>query len=282
MQQNQMKNIKKMVKSSGTSFFWSMRLLPTPKRNAMYTLYAFFRHIDDIVDGNLPNEKKVELIKAWREELNNIYDKKVPTTDIGRKIYKNCMRFKLPKSEFIKMLDSISMDLPKPVQAPSIDDFNIYCRGVAGVPGNLTLRIAGCDDEELIEQLSTVLGRALQITNILRDVKEDAQADRIYIPCELLEYAGITSRKPAEVLVDKNLVVAREKLSQMAENDYKEALVLIKKLPNKSARQIKMIANIYKRYFDIMKNRGWEIISPKPKIGKINKLCIILKTFFGK
>lgn len=271
-----------MVKKSGTSFFWSMRLLPTPKRNAMYTLYAFFRHIDDIVDGSLLSEQKIELINAWREELNNIYDKKVPTTDIGRKIYKNCMRFKLPKSEFVKMLDSISMDLPEPLKAPTIEDFNRYCRGVAGVPGNLTLRIAGCEDENLIEDLSTTLGRALQITNILRDVKDDAQADRIYIPEEMLEYAGISSRNPAMVLVDKNLAIAREKLSQLAEDDYKKALLLIKTLPPKTARQIKMIANVYKRYFDIMKNRGWEIISPKPKIGKINKLCLVLKAFFGK
>lgn len=277
-----MKNIKKMVKRSGTSFFWSMRLLPTPKRNAMYTIYAFFRHIDDIVDGDLPDKQKIELLKAWREELDNIYDKKVPTTNIGRKIYKNCMRFKLPKSEFVKMLDSISMDLPTPIQAPDMENFNRYCRGVAGVPGNLTLRIFGCDDENLIEQLSTSLGRALQITNILRDVKEDAQAQRIYIPQEMLEHAGILSRDPFTVLVDKNLAIAREQLSQIAEADYKYSFELIKKMPKKTVRQIRMIACIYRRYFDLMKNRGWEIISPKPKIGKLNKLYLIIRAFFGK
>ena len=100
-----MNNIKRMVKKSGTSFFWSMRLLPAAQRNAMYTIYAFFRHIDDIVDGEADMDEKLELINAWREELDNIYDKKLPTTDIGRKIYKNCMRFKLPKEEFIKMID---------------------------------------------------------------------------------------------------------------------------------------------------------------------------------
>ena len=67
-----MKNIKKMVKKSGTSFFWSMRLLPLAKRQAMYTIYAFFRHIDDIVDGDAPIEEKQELLKAWRKELDNI------------------------------------------------------------------------------------------------------------------------------------------------------------------------------------------------------------------
>lgn len=281
-QQAQMNNIKKMVKKSGTSFFLSMQMLPSPKRHAMYTIYAFFRHIDDIVDGNAQPEEKLELINAWRQELDNIYDKKVPTTEIGRKIYKNCMRFKLPKEEFIKMMDSISMDLPEPLQAPSLQKFNQYCRGVAGVPGSLTLRIFGCEDEALIEKLSTTLGRALQITNILRDVKEDAQAQRIYIPEELLEKAGITSREPESVLVDKNLAIAREELARIAEADYKEAFEQIKLLNKKAARPVRMIAYIYKRYFDIMKNRGWEIISPKPRISRPTKWGLMIKALLGK
>ncbi len=277
-----MKNIKKMVKKSGSSFFWSMRLLPKSKRNALYTIYAFFRHIDDIVDGDTPLKIKQDLIAAWRKELDNIYDKKLPTTQIGKRIYKNCMRFELPKVEFVKMLDAISMDLPNPLQAPSLKEFDCYCRGVAGVPGNLTLRIFGCDNEKFIEELSTSLGRAMQITNVLRDVKEDAQAQRIYIPREMLDKAGITSREPASVLVDKNLVVAREALAQIAENDYKKAFSLIEQFDSKYILQIKMMAYIYRQYFDIMQNRGWEVISPKPKISKFRKLCIFFKALIGR
>ena len=277
-----MKNIKKMVKKSGTSFFWGMKMLPFAKRHAMYTIYAFFRHIDDIVDGDAPLQQKLELMEAWRQELDNIYDKRVPSTDIGRRIYKNCMRFKLPKQEFVKMMDSISMDLPEPLQAPSLQAFNQYCRGVAGVPGSLSLRIFGCNDEALIEELSTSLGRALQITNILRDVKEDASMNRIYIPSEMLDKAGIVSRDPEVVLVDKNLAIAREELGKVAEKDYKKAFELIKQLPKKAARPVKIIANIYKKYFDIMQNRGWEVISPKPRISKTTKLCLIIKSLLGK
>lgn len=275
-------NIKKMVKKSGTSFFWSMRLLPTAKRNAMYTIYAFFRHIDDIIDGPAPVEEKVEMINAWREELDNIYDRKLPTTDIGRKIYKNCMRFKLPKEEFVKMIDSISMDIPNPVQAPTLKQFNSYCRGVAGVPGNLSLRIFGCSDQQMIEDLATCLGNALQITNILRDVKEDALAGRLYIPEEILQKAGISQRDPLSVVVDKNLAVAREELARIANADYEKAFEIIKKLDKKSAKPVKAIAYIYKRYFDMMSNRGWEIVSPKPHVGKMIKFFLALKAFMGK
>ena len=276
-----MNNIKQIVKKSGSSFFWSMRFLPLAKRNAMYTIYAFCRHLDDIVDGDSEMSEKVELIDAWREELNNIYDKKAPVTEIGRKIYKNCMRFKLPKEELSRLIEAISMDIPNPVQAPSLEELYRYCRGVAGVPGSLSLRIFGCQDEELIAQLSESLGTALQITNILRDVKEDAQINRLYIPREFLEKAGITARDPLTVVVDKNLAIAREELAQIAIANFNRAQVLIPKLDKKTARHVRMIERIYRRYFDIMQKRGWEIISPKPRLGKLSKFSIALRAYFN-
>ena len=274
------KNIKQIVKRSGSSFFWGISLLPRAKRNAMYTLYAFFRHIDDVVDGNLNIEEKQEILKAWREEIDNIFDKRAPVTDIGRRIYKNCMRFKLPKEEFIKLIDSISMDLPEPMRAPSLKELYRYCRGVAGVPGNLSLRVFGCTDEKLIEELSRTLGTALQITNILRDIKEDAYAGRLYIPREFLQKAGITSTDPETVIVDKNLAVAREELAKIALENFAEAQRLIEKLDKKSKRPVNVIACLYKKYFDIMQKRGWEVISPKPKISRLLKFGLILKAFF--
>ena len=276
-----MNNIKQIVKKSGSSFFCSMRFLPLAKRNAMYTIYAFCRHLDDIVDGDSDMAEKVELIDAWREELNNIYDKKAPVTEIGRKIYKNCMRFKLPKEELSRLIEAISMDIPNPIQAPSLEELYRYCRGVAGVPGSLSLRIFGCQDEELIAQLSDSLGTALQITNILRDVKEDAQLNRLYIPREFLEKAGITSRDPLTVVVDKNLAIAREELAQIAIANFNRAQELIAKLDKKTARHVRMIERIYRRYFDMMQKRGWEIISPKPKLGKLSKLSIALRAYFN-
>ena len=277
-----MNNIKQIVKKSGTSFFWSMRFLPTAQRNAMYTIYAFCRHIDDIVDGDTPVAEKMDLLNAWREEMDNIFDKKVPTTEIGRKIYKNCMRFKLPKEEFLRLIDSIGMDVPNPVQAPDLNKFYRYCRGVAGVPGSLTLRILGCKDEKLIDELSTSLGNALQITNILRDVKEDALNNRLYIPKEYLEKAQITATDPMTVVVDKNLVIAREELARQAKANYDKADKMIPLLDKKISRHVRMIESIYRRYFDMMENRGWEVISPKPALGKFKKLSLALRAYFKK
>lgn len=276
-----MNNIKQIVKKSGSSFFWSMRFLPKAKRNAMYTIYAFCRHLDDVIDGETAMEEKLELINAWREELDNIYDKKAPITEIGRKIYKNCMRFKLPKNELAKLIDAISMDIPTPICAPDMEELYRYCRGVAGVPGSLSLRIFGCKDEDIISELSDSLGTALQLTNILRDVKEDAQAGRLYIPKELLLKAGITSEDPLSVVVDKNLAIAREELARIALANFNKSDELIKKLDKVSSRHVRMIERIYRRYFDIMQKRGWEIISPKPKVSKMQKISIALRAYFN-
>ena len=277
-----MNDIKRIVKRSGSSFFWSMRFLPLAKRNAMYTLYAFCRHIDDVVDeDDLAMSEKLNLIQAWRDELDNIYDKKVPTTDIGRKIYKNCMRFKLPKEELLRLVNGVAMDIPNPVQAPSMEEFYTYCRGVAGAPGGLTLRILGCDNEKLINDLATSLGNALQITNILRDVKEDAEANRLYIPKEILHKAQIDSTSPNEVVTHKNIALAREALAKLAEDNYNKAHELIQKLDKKIVRPIRAMAAIYYRYFTMMKNRGWEVMSPKPQLSKWNKFTIAVKAYFA-
>lgn len=276
------KAIKKIVKKTGRSFFWGVHVLPTKERRAFYTLYAFCRHLDDIVNGEYPLSQKMELISAWKKEIDNIYDKKVPASDIGRNIYKNCMRFNLPKKDLVNIVDSISMDIPSPIQSPNLTDLNKYCSGVACSPCGLSLRILGCKDDSLIHDLSSSLGMAIQLTTILRDVRDDASLDRLYIPNEFLLKAGIVSKDPMTVVIDKNLAVAREELSRIASENYIKSFELIKKLDKKIARNINAIVYIYKRYFDIMQNRGWEIISPKPQINKFAKLILVIKAFLGK
>lgn len=276
------KTIKNIVKKSGTSFFWGMSVLPSKERRAIYTLYAFCRHIDDIVDGNDSLSHKMELIEAWRKEIDNIYDKKVPASCIGRSIYKNCMRFNIPKTELTSLVSSISMDLPKPIQAPDLNEFYRYCQGVACAPGSMSLRILGCKDETLIKDLSTSLGVAMQVTNVLRDVREDALSDRLYIPKEFLQKAGIETSDPKEVIVNKNLSVAREELAKIAVKSYEKAFELIGKLDKKMSRSIKALAYVYKRYFDIMQNRGWEVISPKPSLSCFIKMYLVFKAYTGR
>ena len=146
----------------------------------------------------------------------------------------------------------------------------------------MSLRILGCKDEAIIKDLSTSLGIAMQITNILRDVKEDALSDRLYIPKEFLQKAGIETSDPKEVVVNKNLSIAREELAKIASQNYDKSFNLINKLEGKMSCSVKALAYVYKRYFDIMQNRGWEIISPKPSLNRFHKLCLVLKAYTGR
>ena len=277
-----MNDIRKTIRQkNGTAIFLGMRLLPKAKREALYTLFAWARHLEDVVESSLEDKEKQEIMNGWRRELDNIFDKKVPATDIGRRIYKNCMRFKLPKSEFINMLTSISKNVNKPLQAPSMKQLTGYCRGVGGMAGSLSLRVFGCEDEKIINELSSSMGTAVQITNILRNIKEDANNNRLYIPQELLAKAEITSTDPKTVLVDKNLSIAREEMAKIAAQNYEQAYKILGNLDKTTARPLRLIMDIYKRYFDMMSNRGWEVISPKPQLSKFRKLYILIRAMLA-
>ena len=277
-----MNSIGKLVRKSQATMFWCMQSLPKAKREAIYTLYAFCKHIDNVVDGNLDDAEKLEILNAWQQELINIYDKKVPASNIGRKIYKNCMRFKIKKEDFSKILNAALLDFPNSLKAPNYEIFYQYCNGVAEIPAYITLSIMGILEEEKKRQLAQSFGRAMFVTNVLKDVKEDAQNGHLYMPIELLKQAGILSTEPLTAVTDKNLIGVREILARFAASDFETAFEILQTVDKKATRPLRFILHIYKRYFDIMQNRGWEIMSPKPIIGPKDKLAIAYKVVFDK
>lgn len=277
-----MSSIGKLVRKSQATLFWCLQTLPKAQREAIYTLYAFCRHIDNIAEGNRPRQEKADIFKVWQQELENIYDKKVPASDIGRKIYKNCMRFKIKKEDFSEILNCTLLDAPKPLQAPKLETLYRYCYGTAEIPTYITLAIIGGMSETTMRELAQSFGRAMQLTNILKDIKEDALAGHLYIPVELLKQAGIDSTDPLTVVTDKNLIAVREQLARLAAADFDKAFAILAEADRKKTRPLRVILHIYKRYFDIMQTRGWEIMSPKPNISNLDKLAIAYKAVFGK
>lgn len=277
-----MSSIGQMIRKSQATMFWCMQGLPKAKREAIYTIYAFCKHIDNIIESKLPQSEKIELLNAWKQELENIYVKKVPVSNIGRKIYKNCMRFKIKKEDFSEILNSALLDFPKPLQAPSYEVFHKYCYGTYEIPAYITLQIMGCMEEQQMRDLAKSLGRAIYVTRILKDIKEDAMENHLYLPKELLEKAGIFNVNPLAVVTDKNLISVREHLARNTVADFDKAFSILQKSNKKITRPLNFILNIYKRYFDIMQNRGWEIISPKPIIKICDKIAIALNTVLKK
>ena len=276
-----MLSIGNIVRKSQPSMFWCMRNISKPKREAMYTIFAFSRHIDNIVNSSMKVEEKIDLLNLWCEEIDNIYEKNVPATNIGRNIYKNCMRFNLPKDLMLKILDSAFLNVPNSLFAPTLDVFEKYIQGAIVVPLRLAFMIVGDGRSATQAALAKYIGYSLMITYMLRDIKDDAKLGRVYIPEEYLKCANVDISSPMAVAGDKYLYQAREMLAKDAEKYYAKAIRLLSKLDKRYAISFNYITNVGYRIFEKMKNRGWEIISPKPKIGKIEKIRLCFKALWS-
>ncbi|MBR1825098.1 MAG: squalene/phytoene synthase family protein [Alphaproteobacteria bacterium] len=268
------------VRHSQPSLFWCTRGLPRAGREAIYTVFAFCRHLDTVVRSAATAGEKVEFLNSWREEIDNIYDKKIPATNIGRKIYKNCIRFDLPKAMWLQILDSAFSDAEKPVVAPDSEMFEKYLTGMAVVPMHLALMILTPEHPRANQELAKNLGRAVFTTFILRDIKSDAKRGRIYLPAEILRENHVQIGTPQEILEDKNLIYARAALAETTAGHYKKAERLLGKMNKSATRPLRLIMNIARSLFDEMNTRGWEIISPKPRLGLRRRLSILYKTLF--
>ncbi len=271
-----MNHIKKLIKHNFPAFFWSIYFLPYAQKNALYTFFAFFYHLNKLIDNASPADYK-DFVTAWKDEINNIYNTKAPATEIGRQIYKNCLRFQLPREQLMAIIDSLMMLSTNKIL--SYKQLETYCKGIYGSANNFLLRIVGVKDQEVLESLSNQLGMSLQITKILRKNKEDALSNKTYIPLEFLQEAGINTENSTEILHNNKLEFARSKLASIAKENFEEAQKNISKLNIMQQRIIKPIYLYHKNIFDIMDKRGWQIISPEPRISFIKSLYIISHIF---
>ncbi len=278
-----MSSIGRIVRKKHAAVFWCMLQYPKAKREAVYTLYALIKHFDDLSSSSLPEKEKADILNAWTNEINNIYNKRVPETKIGRRIYKNFfMRFKFPREYLETILSGFAMDCPRPLCRPSIDEFEQYCRGVSEMPCYMILKIIAEFDEETTVALGRLIGRAVEITNILKNVKEDITGSHVYIPDEYLLAAGIEKNLPfRNILTHRNLYVARQKFAEIARRSYAEAYRLLEENNNHNSKPIIYMLNLYHAYFELMDNRGWEIISPKPELKFYDRCHLILRALFG-
>ncbi len=193
--------IRERVRAAGTSFYWAMRLLPVERREAMFAVYAFCRVIDDIADSDDPPAVKLAALADWRAEVAAIYAG-TPTRPLARVLADVAARHRLRQEDFLALIDGMEMDAREDIVAPSLSVLDQYCDRVASAVGRLSVRIFG-DDSTDADRVAFALGRALQLTNILRDLDEDAARGRLYLPRELLERHGIADVDPAPVLAHR-------------------------------------------------------------------------------
>ncbi|MBX7200283.1 MAG: squalene/phytoene synthase family protein, partial [Rhodospirillaceae bacterium] len=178
--------IRAKVQAAGSSFYWAMRFLPQAKREALFAIYAFCREVDDIADGDATRPEKIVALDAWRQKVEALYQGKASDA-ISRALTQAVATHGLRKKDFIAVIQGMEMDARGPIVAPSLDELDLYCDCVAAAVGRLCVPVFG-EATPAGERVANRLGRALQLTNILRDVEEDAGIGRLYLPAELLAH----------------------------------------------------------------------------------------------
>ena len=178
---------RKLIRAAASNFYYSFMLLPAAKRRAINDVYDFCRVLDDIVDEDHKGRDPLSELQAWREEMEACYEGR-PTTDFGERLLQSIEEFELPKQPFLDLIEGMEMDL-KWQSYQTFADLREYCYRAASTVGLICIEIFGYESARTREY-AVNLGLALQLTNILRDIKEDIVRGRVYIPLEDLERFG--------------------------------------------------------------------------------------------
>ena len=181
--------VKKIVKKSGSSFFWGMNVLDPERKRAMFSIYAFCRIVDDIADEIKNKRLKIEKLKSWKKKINNIFESKKLKSSIEKELKIAVEKFQLERLDFYAIIDGMMMDAKSDIKFPKKKDLELYCDRVAVAVGYLSIRIFGLSEKE--KKYAFYLGRAFQLTNIVRDFYEDLKRGRCYIASEYLSIYGV-------------------------------------------------------------------------------------------
>jgi presqualene diphosphate synthase len=247
--------IRHRVEAAGTSFYWAMRLLPPARRNGMYAIYAFCREVDDIADGEQPLDQRLAALAAWREEIEALYAGH-PRHFLARALFEPVRNYELRKQDFIAVIDGMEMDAREDIWGPDLATLDLYCARVASAVGHLSVHIFG-DASEAAHAVAESLGRALQLTNILRDLDEDATRNRLYLPREILDRHGIRDCDPATVLRHPALPAVCREVAAIAEGHFRDAERAMARCSRRAMRPAAVMSAIYHATLCAVLRSGW-------------------------
>lgn len=275
-----MKDVRRRVKASGTSFAAGMGVLPIPRREAMYALYAFCREVDDIADDSPTNEVREAGLKLWHERIHALFHEGKAEDTISAALLPAIKRFDLVEADFQAIIDGMDMDSRTTICAPSMADLDTYCDHVASAVGRASVRIFGDSSAEAM-RVAYHLGRALQLTNILRDLHEDAQRDRLYLPEELLAKHGIASRKPRDVLAHPKLAAACRELGVTVQHHFDETTKAMKQSQWHAMRPARVMRDYYYAIFRRLLKADWQEPSKRVSLPLWQKIALALRGLLG-
>ena len=242
-------------KASGSSFYAAMRLMPKAEREAMFAIYAFCRAVDDIADDGVgTRDERRAALDLWRNDVTVLCQGRAPG---GAEFLTEVIaRFHLRLEDFLAVIDGMQMDVDADIVAPPLEVLDLYCDRVASAVGRLSIKVFGMEEGPGFA-LARHLGRALQFTNILRDLDEDAAANRLYLPMEYLDLVGFGRLEPRVVLEDPTIDKACHRLAALARTHYDEAERIMHQKPKGDLRAPRLMGAVYGEILKRMQAEGW-------------------------
>ncbi len=267
-----------LVRRAGTSFYRGMRVLPPDRRLAMYAIYGFCRIVDDIADepGQLADKRAA--LDAWRARVSAVYRGEADGP-VTRVLARAVQRFALRESDFLAVIDGMQMDAETEIVAPGLATLELYCDRVAGAVGRLSVRAFG-DASSAADEVAQALGRALQYTNILRDVAEDAGRGRLYLPREYLEAAGVPLQ-PQAALEHPGVQQVCAQVAKLAHTNFRLAGAAMSRCDRRAMRPARLMGATYAAVLARLERRGWDRLDVPAKLPKWQKLWIALRYGVG-
>jgi squalene synthase HpnD len=264
---------------SGSSFYTAMKLMPKGERMAMFAIYGFCRQVDDIADdGQGTRADRAVALDKWRADLDDLYAGRPAgqANFLGEAV----RIYGLEKADFLTVIDGMAMDVAEDIVAPDMAVLDLYCDRVASAVGRLSVKVFGMEQAPGIE-LAYHLGRALQLTNILRDLDEDAAIGRLYLPRELLVEAGVETASPITAVTDPRVDQVCQILAVRAREHYAAARKVLAAKPKGRLMTPRLMGAVYGAILDKTAAAGWVPPRTRASVGKGQLLWIVARCALG-
>ena len=264
---------------SGSSFYYSFLFLPPERRQAITALYAFCREVDDVVDECHDPALAANKLAWWRHELDNLYAGR-PQHPVGQALHTAIGRFNLPREQFDEIIDGMAMDLEQ-TRYLDFKALSLYCHRVAAVVGLLAAEIFGYTDRRTLKYAHD-LGMAFQLTNIIRDVGEDARRGRVYLPLDELKRFQVPLQDILGSRYSDNFRALMEFQIERAQQFYDQAFSQLPAADRKAQRAGLVMAAIYRTLLDEIRRDGCQVLHQRTSLTPVRKLWLAWKTWtFG-
>jgi phytoene synthase len=275
-----MQQSRAITRKSASNLALAFVLLPKAKRDGMSSLYAFCREVDDVADeASVPEDRRREQLGAWREDVRRACTNARPEFRVNVELQPVIQQYHLPFEHFDELIKGVEMDLDiKRYQ--DYERLELYCYRVASVVGLLSIEIFGYTDQAC-RQYAIYLGKALQFTNILRDVRSDAERGRIYLPLTELERFHVTAEEILRLEYSERFYALAQSLAQRARQFYQKARQALPAVDRRSMVAAELMGSVYWRLLNKLEIQKFDVFGPKPtRLNRGQKLLLIFRAWY--